>query len=183
MQNINAQNGLQDNGDEKKRKGKGFIIWMTIAGIAIVLALLVGLYFFLNSTQSSSRGGDLGQLDGKTADEIRAELDRIVEDGMMNISIASVIEFENGTSEGEVKIENSPANHYLMQVQLSLVDTGQVIFTSDIIEPNYHVQTATLDENLPAGNYPCIATFYALDMDTEEVVGQAAAQCTVVVRN
>lgn len=181
MPNLNAQypSPQPEEEEKKKKRGAGFYIGIIIAIIAILAAIGIGIYMFMDSTQY--RGGTLGQLDGKTQEEIQAEIDRVVEEGMMNISISSVIEFENGGAEGEVKIENSPANHYLMQVEISLNDTGEVVYTSEILEPNYHIQYATLDVNLPAGSYPCTATFYALDPDTEELVGQAAAAVTLVV--
>lgn len=174
-------NQNQNNG--KKKRGKGFYIGIAVAAVAIILALIFGIYLFMNSTQSSNRGGSLGQLDGKTEEEIVAELNRVVEEGMFNISIASVVEFDNGQSEGEVKIENSPANHYLMQVEITRNDTGEVIYTSDILEPNYHVQTAKLDTVLPAGTYECTAMFHALDPNTEQEVGVAGAEMAVVVHS
>lgn len=181
-----ANDELQDKSNSTssspaKKRSKGFTIGMTIAAIAIILALIFGIYMFMDSTQQPKRGGALGQLDNKTTEEIQAELNKIVEEGMMNISIASVIPFDSPTSEGEVKIENSPANHYLMQVEIALSDTGEVIYTSEVLEPNYHVQYAKLDKTLAPGTYPCTATFYALDPETEEQVGQAGAQVTVVI--
>lgn len=167
--------------EKEKRRGAGFYIGIIIAILAIVAAVAIGIYMFMGSTQYT--GGVLGQLDGKSDAEIQAELDRYVEEGMLNISIASYIEFENGTSEGEVKIENSPANRYNMQVEIALQDTGEVIYTSDVLQPNYHIQFAQLDENLPAGEYPCLATFYAIDPDTGETIGQAAAAVTVGILN
>lgn len=171
----------QDPNDKKKKRGKGFYVGIAIAAVAIILALIFGIYMFMNSTQTSNRGGALGQLDGKTEEEIVAELNRVVEEGMFNISIASVLELENGESEGEIKIENSPANHYLMQVDITRNDTGELIYSSDILEPNYHVQTAKLDTVLPAGTYNCTALFHALDPDTEQEVGVAAAEIQVIV--
>lgn len=183
MQNENVQYEFQDEGNAGKRK-KSSVVWIVIAAIALILALLVGLYFFMDSTQyKGGAGGELGQLDGKTAEEIQEALDNYVEEGMLDISIAATILFPDGTSEGELRIENSPSNHYLMQVDISRDDTGQVIYSSDPIEPNYHIQNGRLNTDLPAGEYECTATFYALDMDSREVVGQAAANVLVVVQN
>ena len=70
-----------------------------------------------------------------------------------------------------------------MQVEVSITDTGEVIYTSEVLEPNYHIQYAALDVDLPAGSYPCTATFFALDPETEQLVGQTAARVTVVVDN
>ncbi|MCI9129921.1 MAG: hypothetical protein HFJ65_06415 [Eggerthellaceae bacterium] len=182
MPNENAPYEFQDEGNTSTHK-KSFVVWIVIAAIAVILALLVGLYFFMDSTQYKGDAGELGQLDGKTAEEIQAELDRYVEDGMLSINIAAAVRFEDGTSEGELRIENSPANHYLMQVDIARDDTGEVIYSSDAIEPNYHIQYGRLNTDLPAGTYPCTATFYALNMDTREIEGQAGANVTIIVEN
>lgn len=169
----------------KAKRGAGFYIGIVIAALAIVAALVFGAITFMNSTQvfESYRSGMLGQLDGKSEAEIRAELDKIVEEGMFNISIAGVVDLPNGSSEGEFRIENSPANKYDMQVTITRRDNGEVIYTSGVLEPNYHVQYARLDEPLPAGTYDCVATFSAIDPETQQEVGQAAAGVTIVVRN
>ena len=60
-------------------------------------------------------------------------------------------------------------------------DTKEQLYETDLIEPNFHIQQDTLDVVLPAGSYPCTATFYAYDMETEEQAGQAAARMTVNV--
>lgn len=177
--NRNDAAAAQEN---KKKRGAGFYVGIVIAAIAIILALIFAAFMFMNSTQASNRGGASGQLEGKTPEEIQAELDKVVDEGMFNISIASYIEFADGTSEGEVKIENSPANRYLMQVDMTLED-GTVIYSSPVLEPNYHIQTAKLDTDLDAGSYQVTAVFHALDPDTEKEVGQAAAQVSVAVLN
>lgn len=176
--------GVEAYYDDDKR-GAGFYIGIIIAALALVAALVVGAYLFLNSTQvgESYRSGKLGQLEGKSEAEIRAELDRIVEEGMFNISISRAVDLPTGNSEGEFRIENSPANRYNMQVDINRSDNGELIYSSDILEPNYHIQYAKLDEVLPAGTYNCIATFHALDPATDEEVGQAACAITIVVRS
>lgn len=159
--------------------------------IAIVLALatvVLAAAFFLgafNGDDESSRDPNaaLGQLEGKTPEQIQAELDRIVEEGMFNISIASAVEFEDGTSEGDIRIENSPSNRYLMKVEITRDDTGEVVFSTGMIEPNHHIQRAKLSVDLDAGTYPCTAVFYAHDAESEKLIGQAAAQMTISVLN
>ena len=177
--------GVEAYYDDDEKRGAGFYVGIIIAALALVAALVVGAFLFLNSTQigESYRSGKLGQLDGKTEAEIRAELDRIVEEGMFNISISKLVQLQTGNSEGEFRIENSPANRYDMQVDVALVDTGEVIYSSDVIEPNYHIQYAKLDRVLPAGTYNCIATFHAIDPETDEEIGQAACMMTIVVQN
>ena len=68
------------------------------------------------------------RLEGKTEEQIVEELNRIVEEGMFNISINTQPEFPDGSSPGNLCIENSPANHYLMVVEITLNDTGEDVY-------------------------------------------------------
>ncbi|MBE6759014.1 MAG: hypothetical protein E7554_02870 [Ruminococcaceae bacterium] len=125
----------------------------------------------------------IGQLEGKTPEEIQAELNRIVEEGMFNISINATPVFNNGTAAGSLKIENIPANHYNMKVKITLDSTGEVIYQSGIIEPNHHIENAPLDVPLPKGTHAATATFTAIDPETNAAMGYAAARITILVEN
>lgn len=162
-----------------KKRRKGAIIAAAVALGALIIAGIIAFNMLFGGRPQ--RAGSLGQLEGKTADEIQAELNRIVDDGMFNISIASFVEFPDGQSEGEVKIENVPGNKYLMRVDIARDDTGEVIYTSGVLEPNFHIQRDTLDVDLDPGSYECTATFYALDPETEQEVGHAGAKMQVSV--
>ena len=158
-----------------------FWIMTAVAVLALAVAGVLAFQMGNQSVQGRDPNAALGQLEGKTPEELQAELDRIVEEGMFNISIASYVEFADGAAEGEMRIENVPGNHYLMQVEVVRDDTGETVYRTGMIEPNHHIQRARLDVDLDAGSYACTAVFYAFEPDTEEPVGQAAAQMTIVV--
>lgn len=124
-----------------------------------------------------------GQYQGKTQEEIQAELNRIVAEGMFNISINSSVTMASGSDEAELRIENIAANHHLMSVEITLDDTGEVIYTSGLIEPGYHIQSVPLNRVLPKGVYGVTAVFTAYDLETEAPVGRAAAKITITVEN
>lgn len=174
-------NGVQYVPVIKRKRSKAAKIGIAVAIVCVLLAALIIYFMMTGGFSGTSRQGSAGQLEGKTAEEIQAELDRVVEEGMFNISISSLVEFDSGTSEGELRIENVPNNHYLMRVFITRNDTGEQIYETDFIEPNFHIQSDKLDVDLPAGTYPCTATFHAYDQETEEEVGQAAAQITISV--
>ena len=167
--------------EEPKRKKRGVAFWIALIIALLAIAAAVVLAFMLLNPAKANRSGDLGQLEGKTAAEVQAELDRVVEEGMFNISIASVVEFADGTSEGELRIENVPNNNYLMRVEITRDDTGETIYQTDVIEPNHHIQSDVLDADLDPGSYECTATFFALDPETEDEIGQVAAAMKINV--
>ncbi|WP_251213269.1 hypothetical protein [Adlercreutzia murintestinalis] len=163
---------------EPKRRRKA-AMWIVLIILALVAAAVVA--FMLLNPAKSARSGDVGQLEGKSAAEVQAELDRVVEEGMFNISIASVVELADGASEGELRIENVPNNNYLMRVEITRSDTGELLYQTDVIEPNHHIQSDTLDVDLDPGSYECTATFFALDPETEDEIGQVAAAMKINV--
>ncbi len=170
---------------KKSKRGLAFWIAITVALIAICGCIFFGVQSVMGGDTKGMRDPNMsaGQLEGKTEEEIIAELNRMVEEGMFNISIASTIEMENGADEADVQIENVPGNRYLMQVTVVRDDNGEEIYKTGIIEPNYHIQSAKLDTVLPQGVYDCTATFKALDPETEEEVGQASAKLTIYVKS
>ncbi len=168
--------------EQPRKKKRGPLFWfLLLLALAAVVAAAVLVFLFFTADGKSARQGTAGQLEGKTEAEIQAELDRVVDDGMFNISIASTVQFPDGRSPGELRIENVPGNRYLMRVVIVEDATGQQIYETDLIEPNYHIQADTLDVPLAAGNYECTAMFYAYDPESEDVIGQAAAEIAVIV--
>ena len=149
-----------------------------IAAVAIIVALVLA---FCGKGDFYDSNSLIGQAPYKSQEEVQAELDRIVEEGMLNISIASVIEFADGTSPGTAYIENVPGNHYVMQVDIVLDETGETIYRSGGLKPDSYIEKIALSQDLDAGSYATTATFHALDPDTLDEVGQAAAKVTLNV--
>lgn len=151
--------------------------------LAFIFLILVFIWWFFsdNYDQFFDDSVQPGQANYKSEEEIQAELNKVVEEGMLNISIASVIEFENGSSPGIAYIENSPANHYVMTVTITLDDTGEVVYQSRGMKPDTYIETITLSRPLEAGTYSATATFTAYDMTSLEEEGQAAARIVIAV--
>ena len=157
------------------------VVLLVIIGVLVVLLLRPRTDGQIVTTSQRDPNAALGQIEGKTQEEIQAELNRIVEQGMFNVSINPAIEFASGDAEGDMRIENVPGNRYLMRVALTLDDTGETVYTSGILEPNYHIQSSRLDVALPKGTYPATALFTAYEPDVETPVGSAAVKITLYV--
>ena len=172
-----------------KGGGAGTIVLIVV----IVLAVLAGAAFGLdyagvitlpwNSSFKFDENALDGQLQGKTQEEIQAELDRRVEENMLAISINTAPEYENGTAEGNIRIENSPANHYIIAVEIQLDEDGRTVYKSDGIKPGQVIEKAKLDEALSKGEYPATAYFIAYDQKNYKEVGRAGAELTLKVLN
>lgn len=159
---------------------RGIVIAVGCAVAALAIWLLVWL-FACNGSSLFNPNAQTGQAPYKTAEEVQAELDRVVEEGMFDISIASVIQFEDGTSTGTAYIENIPGNRYNMQVTITDDASGDVLYESGVLQPNQYIEDIALARDLDAGTYEATALFKALDSTTYDEVGQAAAKVTVNV--
>jgi hypothetical protein len=169
------------------RQKKGKILYIIIFLLILVIGLLIFAFvrFYQGNQPDYEKeiAAKLGQLDGKSEEEIQAELDRVIEEGMFHISINTNPVFNDGKSEGNLEIENVPNNRYLMRVEIANQDTGDVLYSTKYIEPNSHIQTAALDTELEAGEYPAVATFYAYDPDTLTEIGSTGCEITIYVLN
>lgn len=178
---------MEDNPRQRKKKGGWIAVVLALLAVIVVLLLLL-----MRSCGAEEEGpvgyerevaAKLGQLEGKTQEQIQAELDRVIEEGMFHVSINTDPMFRNGEADGNLEIENVPGNHYLMRVEITLDDTGELVYSTKYIEPDYHIQRAPLSVALPAGDYPATASFHAYDMETLEEVGSVSAVITLHIQN
>ena len=169
--------------DDKPKKRPALIAIAIVLVVAIASAIFGAWWFLGGGNNFFDSDAVSGQAPYKTQEEIVAELNRIVEEGMLNISIASLIEFENGESEGTAYIENVPSNRYVLRVSIKLDSTGETVYQSGGLRPDSYIEKIKLSEDLPAGTYPATATFVAYDPDSLEEVGQASAKITLQVNN
>ena len=126
---------------------------------------------------------ELGQLEDKSNDEIRAALNEVVTEGSLSISINANPVFPTGDSNGSRKIENGPQNLYAQQVIITLDDTGEEIYDSGYMPVNSHIQQDKLEVDLAPGDYAATAVFTAFDVDSNITVGQAVAHLNITVLN
>ena len=163
----------------------------TVIALLLVFVLLLGgaLCWFLiikpnmdREIKGGQREADAlkGSIEQMSEEEIQQALNDIVDEGMFRISIASdIIAIQRGKA--ELRIENNIQNRYIMQVSIYLDENGKEIYSTDLIDPGYYIQSAELDAKLEPGVYPATAVFTALYPDTEEVVGTVGANVKIHV--
>ena len=177
------------NGKKKKKKKKSGRKWLIILLILLLLAVLIAggiLVYKVNQKREFERYQfDTSAMEGRiqmmTEEEIQAELNRVVEEGMFNISIASSVVFDPKTEMGEARIENIHANNYHMQVDIFLDDTGELVYSSKLIQPGYSIEHIKLDRKLAPGEYRATAIFSAITKKELQLFGQAGAQIKLYI--
>lgn len=98
-------------------------------------------------------------------------------------TVGSRIVFDRPAALGKVMLENIPGNQYDMEVQLQLEETGEIVYTSPVLQPGQYLEQDSLDERLEKGEYHALAILIALDPQTGEPVTQFTESITLVVKN
>ena len=117
----------------------------------------------------------------RSQEEIQEELNKKVEEGMINISMNTSPTFPSGKEKGNLLIVNNETNRYPQIVYIVLKDTGEEIYRSKGIPVGSKIEYAALDKELPAGEYSCVAYFNSVDPETGAFLGTAGAEIVVTV--
>lgn len=169
---------------EKINKKKKLYIVITI------LICLIGVTGFIAYVHMSENGdfkednlAQKGLLSNLSEDEIQAMVNQDVEKGYVNIYINKEPVFENGTSKGNVYIQNIPKNSYGFKVSIYLKGEEKSILDTGYIKPGYNVEYQKLNKNLKKGTYPAIAVFtsYQSEKDTKPI-SKTNVNITLTVR-
>ena len=119
-----------------------------------------------------------GDIPGKTREQRQKELDSVVEEGMLAMSMNATPSGRASGADRNINwlIENPSNQGKLIRVEITRDDTGEKIYETGAIPPGSYVESAPPDTRLEAGSYDCTAVFLAYREDSEEYVGQAAVK-------
>ena len=123
-----------------------------------------------------------GGWDEADTEKIIASLNEKVEEGMINISMNTSPNFRDGTSDGNLMIVNESINRYPQVVEITRSDTGEMIYKSGAIPVGSKIEADTLDADLDAGTYECIAMFHNVDPETGASLGCAGAVIHITIQ-
>lgn len=169
---------------QKMKKSHKALILLAVLLLALLIGLAVFLVIDLNRDYERyefDTDAMAGRIQMMTEEEIQQELNRVVEEGMFNISIASSIVFDSPSAKGEARIENIAANNYHMKVVIRLDDTGETVYESKLIQPGYSIEKIELSKRLEPGEYAATATFSAITKEELQLFGQAGAQIKLYI--
>lgn len=167
-----------------KKKSRMALILLCVLLLALLIGLIAMTVIGMNRDYERyefDTDAMAGRIQMMTEEEIQAELNRVVEEGMFNISIASAIVFDSPTAKGEARIENIAANNYHMKVEIRLDETGETVYESRLIQPGYSIEKIALNKRLEPGEYQATATFSAITKEEMQLFGQAGAQIKLYI--
>ena len=118
----------------------------------------------------------------RRAVEIQKELNRIIDESRLNISMNPTPVIRDGKI--NVMLENVPANNYYLQADVYIYTDEetldmQQVYQSGIIKQGFYIESGDVMEMPEGGRYNGIAVFHALYPETLEEIGQAAMNIVV----
>lgn len=183
----------QDNEEVKEEKKKDKKKYLLLLLLLLLFTITVVSFVFIRGNKIDdivnnglSIGIDSNLSDGnggKSKEEIQAELNKKVEEGMMNVSMNTNIVLKNGKSKANLKITNKENNRYMQFVEIYTKEDNKLIHKTGGIPVGKSLNEAKLDEELKKGTYECVAYFNGVDETTNSIVGKVGVNITINVLN
>lgn len=169
---------------EKKNKVKIIIIALLVVSIASA-----GVYFVYNKNKSKSINAENGSAvsgyvladgaePGLSEDEIRALLQKQVDDSTISFSISSDPVFKG--KKAFIVMANPRYNAYDIDYVIT-VDGKEIIRTAKIA-PNQYIEEVELKEALPKGTHTGEALVTGYNRETGEEVGKTIVEITITAQ-
>lgn len=168
------------NNQIKNRKNVKIII------IILLLAIITsaGVYYYKNKSKNSAgeNGSSIsgyivedGAEPGLSDDEIRALLQKQVDDSTISFSISSDPVFKG--KKAFIVMANPRYNAY--DIDYVITVDGKEIIRTDKIAPNQYIEEVELKEALPKGTYTGEALVTGYNKETGEEVGKTIVEVTI----
>lgn len=169
---------------EKKNKIKIIIVALLVIAIASA-----GVYFVYNKSKSKSASSENGSAvsgyviadgaePGLSEDEIRALLQKQVDDSTISFSISSDPVFKG--KKAFIVMANPRYNAYDIDYVIT-VDGKEIIRTAKIA-PNQYIEEVELKEALPKGTHTGEALVTGYNRETGEEVGKTIVEITITAQ-
>lgn len=175
--------GRRENGKEKKKK------WLLLLLLLLFIALLAGIFIYRKAGPKSryelDRNALEGFLPGRTEEEIQAELNRIIDEGRVNISVNVQPVVKDGKI--DIGLENVPANNYCLQADVFLypekgnTKKAEKIYSSGVVKQEHYIAQGDAKTKAAPGEYDGLAVIHALDPDTMEEIGSTGVTLVITV--
>lgn len=162
--------------EQTKSKKKKKIIIVIIILILIIVAIVI--YFLTHRGEAMNEGN---------YKQIMEEMSDRVSEGYFETYMNNQWTFADGTSETKDAIlGNSPNNAKPIRCEVVLDDTGEKIFSTDVMPVGAELPPFKLDVDLEAGTYEATCNVFLLDEEEDGTYtdfSSAGFKVTIVVEN
>ncbi len=169
-----------------KKVGKKINIKIIVSILLVVAITSVGIYFVYSKNKDKNEGSENGSAisgyvlsngaePGLSEDEIKALLQKQVDDSTISFSISSDPVFKG--KKAFIVMANPRYNAYDIDYVVT-VDEKEIIRTAKIA-PNQYIEEVELKEALPKGTYAAEALVTGYNRETGEEVGKTIVEVNI----
>lgn len=169
-----------------KKVKKGINAKITIIILIVVAVASIGVYFVYNRNKNKNAGSENGSAvsgyilsdgaePGLSEDEIRALLQRQVDESTISFSISSDPVFKG--KKAFIVMANPRYNAY--DIDYVITVNGKEIIRTAKIAPNQYIEEVELKEALPKGTYTGEALVTGYNRENGEKVGETIVEVTI----
>lgn len=184
---IPQQSDTQQNRSQKpkSKNSKVLICVFAIISVAVIVTLASVIYYLLQSKDAEDQSGPkrdtVVTMDNK--DEILADLNNKVADGMFEVKMNVEWSFEDSsTPSQDAYVANNITNSNTVYFDVTLDGTGETVYESPYIPVGSALENIALTSDLSAGTYPCTLTYHLVDSEYVDV-STLAVGVTLYIKN
>lgn len=141
--------------------------WISSMLVALVILALIGIIVYLLFFKDKEKNSRETVVTKENIDEVVEQIDKPVLAGQYEVMMTMEWKFKDGTSNAYV--ENSTSNTHTVYFDVSLKDTGEVVYSSPFVPIGEKIQEFELDKQLEVGEYEAIVTYHLVDESEEEL--------------
>lgn len=151
--------------------------------ILALLALALGFWWYSqNRHPTVSSGLPKVGTEKMTDAQLKQYADKKVDGSNVTLQVYPKVNVENDGRTAYLWVQNVPVNTTGQTVTLKNKTTGDVLYTSDLLEPGYQTSQVSLDKKLSKGTHSGLVTLTFYDLKEQKQVGQTDVEVTITVR-
>lgn len=162
-----------ENPTQKSRKGGTRLV---VIGIVVVIAILIGVIVVLvnklNNTTKVEQQEKKSVITAENIEEVLEDMEDLPDYIPKNYTVKQSSDwvFPDGSSEStNAYVENSTDNETPMYFDLQVDKTGDIVYSSPVLELGAKIQSFKLDKPLEKGTYECTIIYHLIDDDQNEL--------------
>lgn len=164
-----------------------------IIGIFAILVVLIGVIVFLVIKLTTQNQAAVEEPKEKKSVVLPENVDEIMNEWLeepdvyvpQNFTVVqnSVWTFDDGNSaSADAYVENDTDNETAFYFDVVVDSTGELVYSSPILELGAKIEGFKLDKPLDAGDYNCTMTYHLVDEDQKELT-TVTVGVTIIVQN
>lgn len=168
----------------KSAKGTIAFVIVLLFGAGFMLGTAIGMNMSSRQQEEQSRSlEEYGIYSGMSEAEKLEQINRVLSAAKEEIYIEPEIYFAAADSSGEAYISNGAESSLSVKCTIIRDATGEIVYSSGLIDPGYSIKDIYLIAELKKGEYPCTVVWTFYNGNDEVLLGETACNVMTIITN